>query len=255
MSDSRSTAAADALIRVRKERVHTTMLIELLALLIFLAMGFAFLSREEKSVDRLTLRNEELKAELAAKDAQIAAIEREARDLRTQNELLAESLRRFQSEHGGTLVANDRVILSRRHFQEMAADIRNKDAIIRATQANNAALLRRIGRGGSDLPPCPVTDRFIVAVELMGDGGFVVRPAWGADAAMAVAAVPGATALASSRAINRAEFQRLAGQMKQWGSAQRPPCGFRASIRRRHQNADLNDRQRNFVAQYFYIPH
>ena len=43
MADAAANAHAN-LLRIRKERVHSTMLVEVLALLIFLAMTFAFLN-------------------------------------------------------------------------------------------------------------------------------------------------------------------------------------------------------------------
>lgn len=253
MSDSRSTAAADALVRVRKERVHTTMLIELLALLVFLAMGFAFLSREERDVSRLTLLNEQLRVDLAESVARIGALEREKRQLRIQVALLEESLRRFQSEHGGTLVANDSVVLSRRHFEEVSAGMSNNAAMLSESQMENALLRQQLGRGGSDLPRCPVTPGYFVAIDLMDDG-FLVRPAWSANASVAASRVTGASALASARPLSRAEFQRLAGQVRNWGRAQQPPCAFRATVRRQHRNFELYDQQRRLAAQYFYTP-
>lgn len=253
MSDASSAAAADALVRVRKERVHTTMLIELLALLVFLAMGFAFLSREERDVSRLALRNEKLKAELGARDARIAALERERRQLRTQIALLSESLRRFQTEHTGTLRANDSVVLERRQFEQFTAAMSNQAAILRESQTENARLRQQLGRGGNDLPSCPVTPGYLVAIDLVADG-YLVRPSWQPDAAFAASRVSGIGALASSRRLSRGEFQRLAGQVRDWGRTQQPPCAFRATVRRQHRNFELYDQQRRLVAQYFYTP-
>ncbi|MDB5470309.1 MAG: hypothetical protein JWR84_1869 [Caulobacter sp.] len=252
MADAGSAATAAEL---RKERVHTTMLIEVLALLIFMAMAFAFLSRDESRHDRAMERIRELTEELDAAKRTIAAQRIEIRKLQLSNEQLAESLRRLAKMNNDTLRANDKlVVLPQSQLDELTGNIANKDAMLDERQKSNAALRAKLAQsqgGGTDLPNCTVTSGFLLSIELMGDGGFVVRQAWAPGADPVARSLPGALELTSGQ-MSVARFEAGAARLRDWGRAQSVPCGFRARVTNRHSNLDLYKRQNRIVERYFY---
>lgn len=257
MASAAEIAAGDALIRVRRERIHTTMLIELLVLLVFLAMAFAFVKDSEKTFSRLQERLEEAERRLDQARREIRRLEFDKRLLVEENESLQKSLRRFMAGHEGTLPANEKAVLIRQStLDAQTARLSQAERIIEERQRDNAALrgkLQAAGKGGSDLPQCAVASgRFIARIDLLPDGGFRVAPKWPADAAPQAAKVPGLVALASSRAMGNAEFRRLAGQVQAWGKAQPVPCGFYVEVFSQHSQLQMYKRQYQTVGAYFY---
>lgn len=249
-------AAAEAVLRVRKERLHSTMLVEILALLIFLAMGFALISRDELAVQPMVDKIARLEREIRDRDQQIRELKVRVRGLEIANEQLAVSLRRFAGQHRGTVRANDRiVVLPQDQFTSITTDLANKTALLEGKQQENATLrdrLRATGKGGTDLPNCNVTTGMVLSVDLQAGGSFAAHPLWGPSASEAVRKVPGLVELASGRSMSRAEFQRLAAQVQSWGKEQVTPCGFRARVKPRHGNLNQYLEQHRVVARYFY---
>lgn len=249
-------AAAEAVLRVRKERLHSTMLVEILALLIFLSMGFALISRDEMAVQPMLDQIAKLERDLRDRENQIRELKIRIRGLEIANEQLAVSLRRFAQDHKGPLRANDKiVVLPQDQFTAITTDLANKTALLEGKQQENANLrerLRATGKGGTDLPNCTVTSGMLISVELQPGGSFAAHPLWAASAAPAVRQVPGLNELASGRSLSRAEFQRLAEQVQGWGKQQPTPCGFRARVKPKHGNLDQYLQQHRVVARYFY---
>jgi hypothetical protein len=257
MASAAEIAAGDALIRVRRERIHTTMLIELLVLLVFLAMAFAFVKDSEKTFSRLQERLDAAERQLEQARSDIRRLEFDKRLLVEENESLQKSLRRFMAGHQGTLPANEKAVLIRQStLDAQTARLSQAERIIEERQRDNAALrgkLAAAGRGGSDLPQCPIASgRFIARVDLLPSGGFRVSPKWPSDASAQVATVPGLVALASSRPLDTASFRRLAGQVQAWGKAQTVPCGFYVEVFSQHSQLQMYKKQYQAVGAYFY---
>jgi hypothetical protein len=233
------------------------MLIELLVLLVFLALAFAFVKDSEKRYDRL-------QEDLADARRQIAALKRENGRLaeangllQEENEALQKSLRRFIAGHTGTLVANEKLVLIRQStFDAQAARTSETKRMIEERQAENAALRNKLmaaGKGGSDLPRCAVASgRFIARIDLLPDGRFRVTPKWPAAAAAEVAQVPGLAAIASAGPLDAASFRRLAAQTQAWGKSRAVPCGFSVEVFSQHSQLQLYKRQYQTVGTYFY---
>jgi regulator of replication initiation timing len=233
------------------------MLIELLVLLVFLAMAFAFVKDGEKRYDRL-------QEDLAEARQQIEALQRENGRLaeanhllQEENEALQKSLRRFIASHTGTLPANEKLILVRQvTFNAQAARTSEAERIIEERQTENAVLRNKLtaaGKGGSDLPRCAVASgRFVARVDLLPDGRFQVSPKWPVAAAAEVAKVPGLTAIASATPLNAQTFRRLAAQAQNWGKSQAIPCGFSVEVFSRHSQLQMYKRQYQTVGTYFY---
>lgn len=245
------------LVRIQRERVHTSMLIELLVLLVFLAMAFAFVKGNEQRLDTVQEELEEQRMLLAEAREKIGRLERENERLLEENGSLERSLRRFMSTHEGTLLPNERYVLVRQ--QEFSAQIaRSVDAetIIEDQQEELAQLQSRLeaeGRGGSDRPRCRVASGdYIVRIDMLASGGYIVYPNWPKDAATAVANVPGLVKLASSRSLSEAEFSNLANQMDQWGRSQPIECGFYAVATLKHSSLTTYRRQQQVIGRYFY---
>lgn len=246
-----SIKAADASVRARKERIHTTMLVELLALLIFLAFAFAFAMKEEG--DRLNpwkQKYDKIVIELAEAKATIADQRHELRALSAKISSLEASIRRLAAAHDGPLAANDKLIpLPKAEYDKLL----NDRALLVALQTENTSLRSRLSNGGTDRPNCLVTPGFLISVELLADGAMRVRPAWTPQARTSVAEVTGALALGEGGRMTSQQFAARAAQVDQWARSRTPSCGFRARVSESHGNLTLYKRQVRTVEQYFYV--
>jgi hypothetical protein len=227
------------------------MLIELLALLIFLAFAFAFAMKEEG--DRLNpwkQKYDQIVVDLAAANATIKEQRHELRVLQAKVASLEASIRRLAAAHDGPLAANDKLIpLPKVEYDRLL----NDRALLAALQAENARLRARLNHGGTDRPNCLVTPGFLISVELLADGALRVSPTWTAEARGNVAEVTGALALGEGGRMSSQQFAARASQVDQWARSQVPACGFRARVSESHGNLTLYKRQVRTVEQYFYV--
>lgn len=246
-----STRAADATIRARKDRIHNTMLIELLALMIFLAFAFAFAMKEEGDrLDPWKQKYDQIAGELAQAKATIAKQLHQIRVLTAKVSSLEASIRRLAAAHDGPLAANDRLVpLPRDEYDKLL----NDRALLEALQSENAGLRARLNNGGTDRPNCLVTPGFLINIELLANGGLRVRPAWTSEARARVTEVTGAVALGEGGTMSAQEFSSKASQVDRWARSQSQPCGFRARVSESHGNLTLYKRQVRTVEQYFYV--
>ncbi len=253
MSDA---ATLEARAQLRKERVHTTMLIELLVLLVFLAMTFAFISRDELSTSALQARVTQLEKQLVELQRKADALRRENRELKIANKTLDERLRRWMNLPRKDVPANPGdapISVPAEQWKDMANDLANSLAIAEALQKENERLRGLLGKGGTDLPNCLVTPGFLLAIDLTGDGGIRVAPAWAATANSKALSVPGVKELVRGGAISATSFRAAASRVQTWGKNQSPPCGFRVSVRERHGNLELYKRQLKVIEASFYV--
>lgn len=246
-----SARAADASIRARKDRIHTTMLIELLALLIFLAFAFAFAMKEEgDKLNPWKQKYDRVIVQLAEATKTIREQQHQLRVLEAKVVTLEASIRRLVAAHDGPLAANDRLIpLTRGEYEKLL----NDRALLAALQAENVGLRARLNKGGTDRPNCLVTPGFLIGVELLANGNLRVRPTWTPEARTRVAEVPGALALGEGGSMSSQQFAARASQIDQWARRQTVPCGFRARVSESHGNLGLYKRQVRTVEQYFYV--
>jgi hypothetical protein len=230
------------------------MLVEILALLVFLAMGFALVSRDEMATQPLAEKVERLERQLSERNKEIRELKVRIRGLEIANEQLANSLRRFAEQKTGPLPANAKVVvLPQDQFTSNMTDLANKTELLNGKQNENATLRAKLaGRGGSDLPNCNVTPGLLIHVDLLAGGSFSAHPLWSANANGPAHKVPGLADLASGRALSKAEFERLARQVQSYGLQQVPQCGFRARVKERHSNLTQYKQQHHVVARYFY---
>ena len=250
--------ANDAVSRIRKERVHTTMLIEVLALLVFLSMAFAFVLKEEGDrVNPWKEKADRLEQQLAAERRETTQLRQRVNSLAQQVEALEASIRRLVAQHTGTLSPTDWVTIPRSELAKGTDKLSNAQAMLDELRHENSILRARLdttrGKGGTDLPNCPVTAGFLLSVDVYGDGSFVAHPAWNAGAADSARQVPGVAAITSGRSLDRNAFGGLAAQISNWGRAQATACGFRAKVTEHHGDLGLYKRQVALVEQYFYV--
>ncbi len=254
MSDA-AQAAASELLRIRKERVHSTMLIELLVLLVFLSMAFAFVTKDENSASLIQEQLKRAQSELKAAKAEISRLKAEVQELTHINEELRESLARWMERPRDSIPAADQpIVVPRSQIRDLTDRLANAEAMLRERQTENGALRGQLAvarGGGTDLPRCTVTSGFLIGVEMLGNGQLRVTPQWAPGAAAAVRAIPGASELSGTMTTQR--FSALASQVQDWGRAQATPCGFRVQVTERHSNLDLYKRQVRVVERYFYV--
>ena len=187
MADSQ--IALDEGARVRKERVHTTMLIELLVTLVFLAMAFAFVQKDEFSASTLQAQVHSLQSQLDQAQAELRKLRAENHDLVRINQELRDSLARWMERPRTSLPASEQpIVMPRYEFTDLQNKLANTLAMLKESQKENAELRRRLsgpGKGGTDLPNCTVSAGFLLSIELLENGSFRVAPSWapGADVA------------------------------------------------------------------------
>lgn len=257
LASPQELAAGDALVRVRRERIHTAMLIELLVLLVFLAMAFAFVRDNEKRVDTIQDKLKETEKKLDEANMEIAELSQEVETLKRANRELQIQLARFMDAPKGTLPATAKLILlPEKDFKENVGRRAEAEKIIADLQVENAMLRKKLatsGKGGTDLPRCAVAaGSYIARIEALGSGGFIVRPMWSVDAAPTVAQVPGLVELASSKPLSQSEFRQLASKVQSWGKQQQTPCGFSVIVQSQHSQMSLYKRQFQIVGAHFY---
>lgn len=248
-------SGGEAAVRMRKERVHTTMLIELLALLVFLALAYAFVSKDDS--DRLNpwkTKYDESQRQLKAAKVQINGLLIEVNSLKQQVADIAETLRRFARDHKGTVASNDQLLISKDLYAIRMRELANAKAVAEQRQRENADLRDRLsGKGGSDLPNCAVSPgAFIAAIELLPGDRYRVRPLWPESSKDAARDVDGLASLTGGRELSASEFIQFAQQVENWGDRQSPPCKFRVTVARRHSSLPLFERQLSVVEQRFY---
>jgi hypothetical protein len=246
--------ADDAAIRIRKERIHTTMLIEVLALLVFMAMAFAFVVKEEERANPWREKAEKLERELAAARVENAELHRRIASLEAQNQALEDSLRRLVGKRDGTVPANDQVFIAKAVLDKLTDRLANAEAMVGELQRDNAGLRQKLAgpkAGGIDRPVCTVTAGYLVSMDLLGDGGYRVRGAWNRGAN--VSQIPGLGGLDAGQVMTPAQFRTFAARIAEWGRSQPQPCVFRANALASHGNLRLYLRQLGVAEQYFYV--
>jgi hypothetical protein len=246
-------AHAEAQATIRKDRLHSTMLIELLVLMIFLALAYAFVTRDDFNVTSLQQKLEAITLRLKETQLELARTQRENIRLKRENALLQDSLNRWMQLPKDRLPANQQpVVMPKEEYERL----KNKEAMIDERQKENADLRAQLAQargGGVDLPNCTVTASFLLSIDLRADGRLSAHPVWAAGAASAAQAVPGISDLASGRALSPAEFSRLAERVQAWGRSQPTPCGFRVQVQEQHRSLDLYKRQVKLVERFFYV--
>lgn len=254
MSERAAEPSLEAL-RIRKERVHTTMLIELLVLLVFLAITFAVVTKDESGVSTIQAQLDALRAELLQVKHDNTTLRRENEEVRRANAELKDSLARWMDRPRSSLPASDQpILLPNDQFKRLNAQLSNDEAMIDERQKENAGLRVKLATksGGIDLPVCTVTAGYLIGVDLLGDGRLEAHAQWTPGAQEVVAAIPGVLTLVKAGPVATSVFGAQASRIAAWGRAQNSPCVFRVQVTEHHSNLALYKKQVRTVGQYFY---
>lgn len=257
MANPKKEVSGEALVRIQRERVNTSMLIEVLVLLVFLAMAFAFVKDNEKRLDNIQEQLEQEREKRRQAENEVKRLSAINERLIQENQALQRSLRRSLAQRDGTLLPNDQYVLVReKEFTEQVGISADLKRIVADQQKDIQQLNNRLneqGRGGSDRPRCRVASGdYIVKIEMLAGGQYRVSPNWPSEAGPEVARVPGLIQLANSSSIGRGEFERLAAQMNKWGRDQSIPCGFYAVATLKHSSLSTYRQQQQVISRYFY---
>jgi len=245
----------DEAVRSRKERVHTTMLIELLVTLVFLAMAFAFVQKDEQSASVLQTRIDELTRQLAQVRLENSHLRAENSDLSRINQELRYSLARWMERPRQSIPASEQpIVLPKSEYIDLKNRLTNAEAMAREAQRENGMLRGQLGKkGGTDLPNCTVTAGFLLSIEFLPDGTLRSSPTWQPGAEQAVRSVPGIAQIATGQGLGQREFSVSAAKAAVWGRSQVQACGFRVQVVERHADLDLYKQQLRTVERYFYV--
>lgn len=239
-----------ATLRARNEQIITFTLVELLTQLVFAAMLLAFVLRDEtlRDINPSSEQLRAMKAELALKDKEIYGLKTKNAALTEQLRVEEDLVRSLLGTKGTTLPFGVKAI-SQEDFDYFASLKASLLAQQRATAAAQAALAAARG-GGADRPNCLVTSRFLLNIDLLGDGSLEATPAW--DKGARVADVDGLPGLVAGGPLSSADFAKRAARVHDWALNQEVPCVFKVTVRRRHANADMYDQQLRLVERSFY---
>jgi hypothetical protein len=203
--------------RRRRERVLMFLLVELLTILTFIAMGFAFVTQNELNIGR-NYRDE------------LAALEERHREVLAENRRLTEELEavRRQLQQIIQALSIQRVIANPEEFERWLEEQRQ-----RTLQA---------------LPVCENPAGPLLAFEFLPNGDFrAVRAAATGEGA------PDVGPILSQGAMSRSTLGEFARPLSDFGRDQRNPCRYRATAVARHENLRLYLRQMTTLRGYFYV--
>lgn len=240
-------------IRAQNEQIVTFTLVELLTQLVFVAMLLAFVLRDEAlaDVDGQADRVSELTRALAERDHTILDLRKEVSTLKIrladQEEMVASLLgTRGMTLPGGTRAISEEEANYYAHLKLMVAA---QQAALGQAKAEIVAI--KGGKGGNDLPNCAVTSQYLLDIAFLPNGAFAISRSWenGAPAKE----VDGLAPLVQAGTVDRSAFLTYARRVQTWGKNQPVPCGFRVTVRRRHTNITMFERQLSTVEQVFYV--
>lgn len=231
------------------------MLIELLSLLIFLAIAFAFLAKEESErTNPWKEKHDRVAAQLLSAQKTIRRLTQDVVEAKARIKLLEEANRLLRASINGPLAANDRrVMLSAEQLASLNARLVNAEALLQERQVENGRLRERLaGRGGTDLPRCAISPGYLLRIEVTGADVYRVRANWPATAAPDVRRVNGAVELGQAGSVSRRGFESLAAKVSAWGRVQAVPCGFTVLVTESHGDLSLYKSQQRTIGKYFY---
>jgi cell division protein FtsB len=258
--------------RVRRQQVVNLSITELMILLVFMAITYSFLAREEdrKEVplvqqewDELKAANERLRADVdKLKQERDVALARVAGLEQQLRQLFPDASPPVPNPRGDEFVAIPKSILTElqaqaANFKEMQARATKAEekvqelnmAIVelqnrlngakvieqqnQVLSASNAELQRRINGGKAPgLPLCTVVSGFLLVITANTDGTFTGASAWDKSPVSKVTELPNIQSLSSDQPLSETEFKKAASELSKWGTAQDQPCRFRARVKR-----------------------
>jgi hypothetical protein len=228
---------------------------EVMILMVFVAMAFSFLARDEglKDVTSLEAQTEALTAEvdrlneqLVESSARIRALEQE---LAAKDRMLARLLNKDQSQLPNT------VIVPKPDWDKLQAALAGAQKQLTEQQQDLGALLKKLADQGkgTGYPRCLVTAGFLLDVVVQPEGSMIVMPAWEPNAEDAARRLPGVPELVNAQGVSVEEFRRYARTLRKWGEDQSVPCRFHVRAEFRTQSVEVLVSRLKAVEESFYV--
>jgi cell division protein FtsB len=248
--------------RIRRQQVVNLSMTELLLLVVFMAVAFSFLSKEEdlREVSAVQKELELTKAANRSLEAHIRELDEErARLLAKQDELqlavarLEQQLRELLPDAPPPVANNGpTVTVPESLVKWLHAKVTSLDRIGCDLQSENGALRRQLGGKAPGLPRCIVTSGYLLNLTLLADGSFSGAAAWDEAAQPVASTLPGILYLSSGKTLSPAQFRAAAGELNRWADAQQQSCRFSVKLKRQTLSVETYDQQLNLVETFFY---
>lgn len=186
-------------------------------LLVFMAMAFSFLSREEdlrevpaikKELDEARQENRTLRAQVQKLQRERAEIIADRDKLRAEVEDLKRQLNELLPDAPPPVASSGpKILVPEARFRWFQARVGSLEKSARELQLENGALRKQIGaKGGIGLPRCIVTSGFLLDLTLLPDGSVSGSPAWDEAAKPVASSLPGIQLLSSGQPLTHTQF-------------------------------------------------
>jgi cell division protein FtsB len=252
--------------RIRRQQIVNLSITELMLLLVFMAVTFSFLSKEEdlQDVPQIQKELEDTKAKNHSLEEQIKNLNEErailVRNLDSARDKIAGLERQLQEllPDAPPPVPNNAksVSVPETTYKWLQARVTSFEKIARDLQAENAALRKQIvGEGGRapGLPVCIVTSGYLLTFNFLRDGSISGDRAWDTAADSVASKIPGVMALSSGHPLLLNQFRLAAAEVKKWGLSQAQPCTFRVREKRETTDIEVFDKQLAAAESAFYV--
>lgn len=244
--------------RLRRQQIVNLSMTELMILLVFMAVTFSFLAREEDLVEipAAQVRIAELEASLQQAKHDIAVLQKKLQEADAENERLRRALDRLRPVTPTPNPGQPAMVsVPEPTWRQLQAENESLKRIVAQQQKDIADLRRQIkdqGNKAPGLPRCIVTSGFLLTITLQPDGYFRGSKAWDTGAEQQALALPGIERLSSGASLSTAEFRTAATELRKSGEAQEIPCRFTVLVKRETVNVDQYERQLNLLDEMFY---
>lgn len=238
--------------RLRRAQIVTLSISEIMLLLVFMAIAFSFLAKNEgrEAIPRV-------EQELREAKARIATLEDLVRALRTERDRLKADFKEL-SEELASRQEPDTTVTPRSETPRLTPDEVKKrvvslQALVNELQDENAKLRQMVGGKAPGLPRCLVTSGFMFRFVLLADGHISGSPSWDAGALPNPAGLPGVNILSSGMPLGDRELIFAAAQLNHWADSLPQPCRFSVMARRETMDAATFDHQLRVLEGFFYV--
>jgi hypothetical protein len=253
--------AMDEVARIRRQQVVNLSMTELMLLLVFMAITFSFLSKEEgltevtlfqKERDEARALNVLLRAHISELDLQIRELVRERDEEQRKAMELDRRLRELLPEATAPSPNPAHVVsIPQVQLDGLNNRVVVQNRVIAGRDAEIADLRKQIGGKAPGLPTCSVTSRNILSFLFRADGMIVGARAWDSEADSVANNLPGMSVLASGMPLTHDSFAAAAKALSDWGRAQNPSCALSVLVRHDLTSAKEYDRKLDLVQRFF----
>lgn len=220
---------------VRRAQIVSLSLTELMLLLVFMAIAFSFLAKEEglREVPRVQAQLNDALSKIESLNTKNAVLEK---NLKTMTDK-AERLERFLERIGV-----DSTTLTP-HGNTISFD------------PTHTYVLSTTGGKAPGRPLCALKSVYLISFELLPDERISGSPTWDPVVDKSVADLAGVSVLASGQPLSISTFETAARQLQNDSVLRRSGCVFAAKATRKTNDADAFDAELSSVERFFYVRH